>query len=476
MTPAQIRSFYVRPSSGGSNVIAIVDAFHYPTSLNDFNVFAQYFGLPMESSTNPLLSTNQVFQVVYATGSQPAASGGWSQEMALDIEWAHALAPSAKIVLVEAASNSYSDLLNAVDVASGLSGVKEVSMSWGGNEFSGEVSLDSHFPQANGIIYFASSGDSGGVVIYPSASADVVAVGGTSVKTDSHGNFVAETGWSGSGGGTSAWESKPSYQNGVAHTPASGRGIPDIASDADPSTGVSVYDSTAYDGVSGWMVFGGTSVSSPCVAALANLSGTVYMGTSAALTGIYGRLGTFSVRDITSGTAGANSCQIGWDAVTGVGALLGVIDITGNVTLRYFGGDVRQVPVTIKIKNLSGVVLETDTVILDSSGNYSFNPTAAAGPGLFTAAAKASHWLAQAVSLALDSHSVGTATFSLKNGDINGDNVVEDQDYSLMGKAWYTSAGDQNYNINADLNGDGFVEDQDYSIMGLSWYQSGDAF
>src|SRR5205823_6185722 len=114
--------------AGGSGVIAIVDAYDYPTALNDFNVFSRQFGLPVETSSSATASTNQVFQVVYASGRKPRTNGGWAQEAALDIEWAHAMAPNAKIVLVEAASNSFANLFNAVDVASSIAGVKEVSM------------------------------------------------------------------------------------------------------------------------------------------------------------------------------------------------------------------------------------------------------------------------------------------------------------------------------------------------------------
>src|SRR6266436_5753364 len=248
MTPAQLRSFYGLGSSGGSGLIVIVDAFHYATALNDFNVFSAQFGLPQETSTNPLAPTNQVFQVVYASGSKPRANCGWAQEAALDIEWAHAMAPSAKIVLVEATTNSFANLFAAVDVATTLAGTKQVSMSWGGSEFSGEGSNDVHFLQTPGVVYFASSGDTGGVTIYPSASPYVVAAGGTRVNTNSSGGFLSETGWSGSGGGPSAFESRPSYQNGIVAIVGSARGIPDISSDADPNTGVSVYDSTRCQG------------------------------------------------------------------------------------------------------------------------------------------------------------------------------------------------------------------------------------
>src|SRR5260370_16221261 len=144
MTPAQLRSFYGLGSTGGAGLIVIVDAYHYATALNDFNVFSAQFGLPQETSTDPLAPTNQVFQVVYASGSKPRANCGWAQEAALDIEWAHAMAPSAKIVLVEAASNSFANLFAAVDVATSqvlASGVRgEVSIRWCGSEFSSAAS------------------------------------------------------------------------------------------------------------------------------------------------------------------------------------------------------------------------------------------------------------------------------------------------------------------------------------------------
>jgi len=298
-----------------------VDAYHYPTALNDFNVFSNQFGLPTQSGTNATSSSNTVFQVVYANGVQPTKNGGWAQEAALDIEWAHAMAPNAKIVLVEAASSSFTDLFNAVDVASNLPNVKQISMSRGGCEFSSESTYDNHFTKS-GVVYFASSGDSGGVVEYPSCSPNVVAVGGTHVNTNSSGAFVSETGWSGSGGGTSKYENKPSYQSALAPTK---RAVPDISSDADPYTGVCVYDSTRYQGLSGWLVFGGTSVSSPSLAGMVNLAGHSRTSSNAELTWIYGGslgINYANYRDILTGTAGGNSCAPGWDAVTGVGSPL----------------------------------------------------------------------------------------------------------------------------------------------------------
>ena len=189
-TPSSIASVYslTNLQGSGAGVIVIVDAYHYPTALNDFNVFANQFGLPREVSTDPLNANNQVFHVVYASGSKPRSNCGWAQEAALDIEWAHAMAPNAKIVLVEAASNSFADLFQAVDVASSIANAQEVSMSWGGSEFSSEASNDGHFTHP-GIVYFAASGDTGGATIYPGVSPNVVAAGGTRINRNGFGRL-----------------------------------------------------------------------------------------------------------------------------------------------------------------------------------------------------------------------------------------------------------------------------------------------
>src|SRR5262249_50937902 len=129
--------------SGGSRAIAIIDAYHYPAAMSDLQVFSAQFGLPMPTS-----GLNGNFQVVYANGQQPPVNAQWNLEAALDIQWAHAMAPNAKIYLVEAASNSYANLMNAVQVANALlkaAGGGQVSMSWGGSEFSAEAVYDKYF-------------------------------------------------------------------------------------------------------------------------------------------------------------------------------------------------------------------------------------------------------------------------------------------------------------------------------------------
>src|SRR6266571_8303607 len=229
-TPASIRAVYSVPSTGGAGTIAIVDAFDYPTAENDLGVFSSQFGLPA------CTTANGCFTKVFAGGSKPRSNCGWGQEAALDIEWAHAMAPSAKIVLVEAASNSFANLFAAVDVATSQvttgGGKGEVSMSWGGAEFSIESSYDGHF-QNNNVVYFAASGDNGGVNGYPSVSPYVVSAGGTTINRKS-GVFTSETGWSGSGGGPSKYETKLSYQNNVTGTSSTKRSAPDMSFDANP--------------------------------------------------------------------------------------------------------------------------------------------------------------------------------------------------------------------------------------------------
>jgi kumamolisin len=326
-TPATIRPVYNLPSTGGSQTIAIVDAFDYPTAANDLNVFSSTLGLPAMPDCGSNRNVAPCFRKVFAAGSKPRTNCGWAQEAALDIEWAHAMAPSARVVLVEAASNSFANLFAAVDVATAqvttAGGKGEVSMSWSGGEFSTEASNDGHFQNTN-VVYFASSGDTGGVNGYPSVSPFVVSAGGTTINrspANPNGIFTSETAWSGSGGGPSAFEPKPSYQSGVAGTDATHRSAPDFSFDANPNTGVSVFDSTRCQGLSGWLVFGGTSVSSPSLAGIVNLAGHFAASSTAELTTIYAnRTNTADFRDIVSGTAGSFSAGPGYDFVTGVGS------------------------------------------------------------------------------------------------------------------------------------------------------------
>jgi subtilase family serine protease len=296
--------------SGGSRAIALVDAYDDPSAASDLAVFSSQFGLPAAN-----------FTVVYASGSRPAQNSGWRVEEALDVEWAHAMAPNAKIYLVEASSNSMAALMTAVQVASNLvsgAGGGEVSMSWGGSEFSGENSYDSYFTKS-GVVFFASAGDSPGVE-YPSSSPNIVAVGGTSISRNPvTGVFQAELAWQSGGGGPSAYEARPSYQSSVASVTGSSRGVPDVAAVADPTTGVWVYEGGS------WYIVGGTSVASPVWAGIVNAAGTFNTSSAAELATIYGNASGYSL--IANGDCGPYEGYLAmspWSFCTGHGSPSGL--------------------------------------------------------------------------------------------------------------------------------------------------------
>ncbi|MGD0074086.1 MAG: S53 family peptidase, partial [Candidatus Binataceae bacterium] len=302
---------------GGSKVIAIVDAFHDPTAAMDLQRFSKQFGLPKAK-----------FSVVFATGLRPIVdpTGGWELEESLDIEWVHAMAPDAKIFLVEARSNTLGDLLQAENVASKLvatHGGGEVENGWGGTEFFGESYFDSHFAK-NKVVYVAAAGDSPGTE-YPASSPNVVAAGGTSISRDTlTGSFLGESAWQLTGGGPSAFEAIPSYQSVISSIVGPARGTPDISLDADPNSGAWVYDSNPTGGVKGWFIVGGTSLSSAALTGIINAAGNFYTSTNAELTVVYSNLGNASdFRDIIAGTCGpylGYSAVVGWDFCTGVGS------------------------------------------------------------------------------------------------------------------------------------------------------------
>jgi kumamolisin len=304
----------------GSRTIAIVDAYDAPFARADLTTFSQQFGLPL-----PTLASFQVFYAT-STGTQtittPAYNAGWETEISLDVQWAHAMAPNANIILVEAASNKNSDLLAAVTVANTLLaavGGGEISMSWGSTEFSTEGVFDSFFATL-GVVYFAATGDSPGTS-WPSVSANVVAVGGTTLSRDpTSGNLVGEAAWTEGGGGPSEFVSKPVYQLSVKKLANTNeRGVPDIAAVANPRTGVWVYITNA----SGWNVIGGTSVASPVVAGLVNTIGHFNTSTYNELTQDYSAKATSQFADVVEGICGPSAgywTVSGWDYCTGLGS------------------------------------------------------------------------------------------------------------------------------------------------------------
>ncbi len=352
-TPAQIRHAYGFdqiifpgnvPGDGAGTTIAIVDAFDNPkfvssTSSNfnssDLHLFDLQFGLP-----------DPVFTKVNQSGgtNYPVGDTGWGDEIALDVEWAHAIAPKANILLVEATDNSYTNLLAAVRYAASQPGVVAVSMSFGGLEDSTITTLDSTFVTPSGhagVTFIASSGDSGAPPEYPSTSPNVLSVGGTTLNLTDSNTIASETGWGNftgsSGGGISAFESQPSYQVGlVVHNgnaiinPNGKRTTPDVAYDSDPLTGFPVYDSYSQGSAAPWVQFGGTSAAAPQWAALIAIAdqGRALAG-KAALDGrndvlpmLY-QLPATDFYDITTGSSTGSprySAGPAYDLVTGIGS------------------------------------------------------------------------------------------------------------------------------------------------------------
>jgi hypothetical protein len=290
-TPEQLRAAYGygllnQPTTtvlGQGQTIVIVDAFDSPTIFNDLTVFSEQFGLPVPTAQN--------FEKVFATGVQPASNTSWDTEIALDVEWSHAMAPDANIILVEAATNSTNDLFNAVNVAGNLAsntpvGGGVVSMSFGETEETSvaanptvaaqEYDLDRIFASYPSVSFCAASGDTGGELSYPATSPYVTGVGGTTLNLFGEARILpAEAAWTGSGGGTSAIEPAPVYQQadlGLATTAF--REVPDVSMMASP--GVAVYTASPnVAGDTGWADIGGTSLACPLFASAVALANQV---------------------------------------------------------------------------------------------------------------------------------------------------------------------------------------------------------
>jgi hypothetical protein len=365
---------------GAGQTIAIVDAYNDPNIYNDLLTFDSQFGL-----ANPNLTVvNQSGHLISKNGSTsggvtpPSNNVSWAVEESLDVEWAHAIAPGANIVLVEAASASISNLMLAVTTAGTKVGASVVSMSWGGNEFSGETGYDGSFA-ASGVTYVASAGDSGSPTGYPATSPNVLSVGGTALTLNSSGGYGSETVWKNSygstGGGISAYEALPSYQvaavtnnSNIPGGIPTNRATPDVAYDADPTTGFAVYDS--YGGY-GWIEVGGTSDAAPQWAALVAIAdqGRAQQGLGS-LSGVSQTLpmlyqmpsGYFN--DITSGNNGTYSAGTGYDLVTGRGTPI------ANKVINYLvNGSTSPPPPPTGLVAAYNFAQGSGSVLTDISGN-----------------------------------------------------------------------------------------------------------
>ena len=362
-SPAQIRAAYDLPALpaagtaltaaqaaqlGAGQTIYIVDAMHNPNAAAELAIFNQKFGLP--ACTTKAIATNATlplppapasgceFSVVYNTPSSamtataPAYNSGWAMEIALDVQWAHATAPLARIVLIEAPDASVNSLLGAVRLAN-LMGPGVVSMSFGAAEGSWTASVDSAFTGKN-MSYLAATGDSGSGVSWPSVSPNVLAVGGTTLSYSGSG-ARSEAAWSGTGGGISAYTALPSYQTASVPglTNLLRRNVADVAFNADPATGQYTAVMTPGSSSASWLSIGGTSLSTPQWAglvAIANASRALQAKAALGLphSMLYGQIaavpGTFasSFADITrgsNGTCGVCTARVGYDPLGGLG-------------------------------------------------------------------------------------------------------------------------------------------------------------
>jgi subtilase family serine protease len=308
-----------KAANGAGQTIAIVDAFDDATIASDLQTFDSRFGLPAPPSFKKVDQQGG--------GKLPSASppgDDWTVEESLDVEWAHAMAPGANILLVEANSDDLNDLLTAVSYAGSASGVSVVSISWGSSEFAQETQLDGYFttPAGHGNVSFvAAAGDNGTPGLWPAYSPNVVAVGGTSLQTSASGSYRSEIAWSFGGGGPSQFEREPGCQAGVQSSGA--RTIPDVAYNADPNSGFAIYDTLdPYVTGGGWDVIGGTSAGTPQWAALLAIANQQRAASHlpalrAAVADLY-QLPMADFHDVTTGTNGF-SAGPGYDLVTGRG-------------------------------------------------------------------------------------------------------------------------------------------------------------
>jgi subtilase family serine protease len=313
--PADIQSAYgLAGLTSGGRTVAIVDAYDDPTAEADLGVYRSQYGLPA------CTTANGCFRKVNQTGGTkyPRTDAGWATEISLDLDMVSAACPDCKILLVEASTNSFSNLGAAVNYAA-TQGVSAISNSYGGSD-SAPIAAYDH----PGIAITASTGDGGYGVESPASFDSVVAVGGTSLKKASGTTRGwTESAWSGAGSGCSTKNAKPSWQTSV--TQCSGKANADVSAVADPNTGVAVYDSTSYQGRKGWQVYGGTSASSPIIGSVYALSGNT-SGYPASYT--WGHQS--GLNDVTSGSNGTCTPSVwctsgtGWDGPTGLGTPNGV--------------------------------------------------------------------------------------------------------------------------------------------------------
>jgi len=327
------QSVCAAPANFGGQTIALITAYNASHIASDLSTYSNYFGLPQ------CTTANGCFTIVNENGgtSLPPNNSSWALETSLDVETAHMICQTCKILLVEANDSYYSDLGTAVNTAVRL-GATEISNSYGGSEWSGETSYDSYYSH-QGVAITASSGDSGYGAEYPASSHNVTAVGGTTLRLNTNNTYANENAWGDTGSGCSAYESANAWEKSLSNWGVTKcgttRAVSDVAADADPNTGAAVYDSTSYDGMTGWFQVGGTSLASPIIAGVYALAGGVSANTIGSSVP-YLNVSSLVFHDVTqgnNGVCGTIMCTAGtgYDGPTGLGSPFGVDGFTQNL-------------------------------------------------------------------------------------------------------------------------------------------------
>lgn len=440
----------------GAPTIAIVDAYDDPNAAADLAAYRASLsgatdpntGLP--DATIPPLCTSTVtsgcvtFTKVNQTGGTryPKANAGWAEEISLDLDMASAICPRCNIVLVEASSSSFSNLATAVSYAKSLHPAV-VTNSYGGGEFSSETSDNATYSGTTATAMTAATGDNGYGVEYPAASPGLTAVGGTSLtyaRTSTGIVWNPQTVWSGAGSGCSAYEPMPSWQNdsGVYSLAAdcTGRQTGDVAAVANPSTGVAVYDTYKE---SGWLVFGGTSVSTQIIGAIYGLaagSGTIQAAPGALYTDASGGTGpTAGLVPVTSGSNtscgdylcdASDSLSSGYNGPTGLGTPYGVgAFVTSASTSPGFGLSATPTSATVTQGSTTSY-----TVSVSPSGGFSgdvgltvsgcpSNATCSLSPTTVSSSSSPTPWTSTLSVATTSSIATGTDTLTI-TGASNG--------------------------------------------------------
>jgi hypothetical protein len=309
--------------SGGSGIIAVVNAFDYPPAAGDLNVFSRRFGLPECNAAHPC------FKKVFATGAPPPVDSLWAANAAEIIEYAHAFAPEATVVLIETLDASQPQLMKGVRLANAIiaaspGGHGQVILPFGSPEFPTETEADANLT-APGVVYLSGSEGAQDFLDWPPTSPNVLTVGGTSLIRDSQGLFVEEIAASAWTGDISMFEPRPPYQDAIESIVQNGRGIPDVAFAADIVHGAGLlYDSVPFGSVVGWQFTGNVGFGEAVWAAIINQAGHNSASTADELALLYSELGDpTSLRDITRGQGLGVPAKAGWDFVTGLGVPVG---------------------------------------------------------------------------------------------------------------------------------------------------------